>query len=172
MNHLRYKSVLLAIFLCLVACTPEWDSVKATIRRKFPEVHQVTTSQLADQLAATNKSKPVLLDVRTEAEYAVSQLSDACRIDPDSSAAQVNMNKDTPIVTYCSVGYRSSAFAQKLKSAGYTNVSNLEGSIFQWANEGRPIVSADGPAKKVHPYNARWGQLLNAPLRANVPPAD
>ena len=51
--------------------------------------------------------------------------------------------KDAPIVTYCSVGYRSGKMAERLQAAGYTNVRNLEGSIFKWANEHRPLVRGE-----------------------------
>jgi len=74
-----------------------------------------------------------------------------------------------PIVVYCSVGYRSSALAEKLARAGMTNVFNLEGSIFAWANEGRPVYRGDtllNPAQ-VHPFNTKWGQLLRPELRAS-----
>ena len=116
-------------------------------------------------MAGKDGTMPVLLDVRTAAEFDVSRLAGATRVEPD--AATVALPKNTPIVTYCSVGYRSAKFAQRLQEAGFTDVRNLEGSIFQWANEGRAIE----PAGKVHPYNKKWGSLLNAPLRASVPDA-
>ncbi len=38
---------------------------------------------------------------------------------------------------------------------------NIEGSIFKWVNEGRPIVDNEGEkAGKVHCYNAMFGLLL------------
>lgn len=49
-------------------------------------------------------------------------------------------------------------------------VYNLEGSIFKWANEGRPLVDPTGnTAKLCHPYSAVWGKLLNKELRSNSP---
>jgi hypothetical protein len=74
-------------------------------------------------------------------------------------------------VTYCSVGYRSGAFAQKLQDAGYTHVQNMGGSIFEWANEGYSIEHDGHRADKVHPYNSVWGKLLKPGLRAQVSPA-
>ena len=54
--------------------------------------------------------------------------------------------------------------AAKLQRRGYTNVHNLEGSIFEWANSGRALSRADGPATAVHPYDAEWGRLLEREL--------
>lgn len=71
-----------------------------------------------------------------------------------------DIKPDRPIVVYCSVGYRSSILARKLQDKGFTNVYNLEGSIFKWANEGRPLVQGKVTVHKVHPYNAHWGHLL------------
>lgn len=74
---------------------------------------------------------------------------------------------------YCSVGYRSSECAQALQTASTAGISgaplpadvhNLDGSLFAWANEGRPVVRDDVPVRDVHPYNSVFGLLLNADL--------
>jgi 3-mercaptopyruvate sulfurtransferase SseA len=74
--------------------------------------------------------------------------------------------KDVPVVTYCAVGYRSAEFATRLRAAGFTHVQNLEGSIFQWANEHRPLVRDGTSASRVHPYSKSWGRLLADDARA------
>ena len=51
-------------------------------------------------------------------------------------------------MTYCAVGYRSAEMATQLRAAGFTNVRNLEGSIFQWANEHRPLVHGEQPVEQ------------------------
>jgi rhodanese-related sulfurtransferase len=145
-----------------------WALVNAKVRSEFPDVPLITTAELAAWLDDPGRPAPLLLDVRTQAEFDVSHLQRAKHVEPSASASAVREAKDRPIVTYCSVGYRSGAFAKKLLDAGYTNVANLEGSIFRWANEGRPIVSAGRRAEKVHPYNSTWGLLLKRQYRADV----
>ena len=149
-----------------------WALVNAKIRSEFPDVRRITTAELAAWLNDSSRPAPRLLDVRTRAEFDVSHLHGAKHVDPDAAAASVGGAKDQPIVTYCSVGYRSGAFAKKLGDAGYTNVTNLEGSIFRWANEDRPLLAGGRAADKVHPYNRTWGMLLKRQHRATVPPAD
>lgn len=145
-----------------------WAVVNWKIRHDFPGIRRIEPKSLADWLNDTSRAQPVLLDVRTKAEYDVSHIHGARRIDPSEPARAINLPKDEPIVTYCSVGYRSGGFAKKLQEAGYTNVQNMAGSIFQWANEGRPVERDGQRVSKVHPYNATWGKLLKPELRADV----
>ena len=138
-----------------------WKLLTRSIRRKFPSVQAISTQQLADCLEQPG-TKPLLLDVRSPAEYAVSHLPNAQQIDPqtqDFSCLQ-GISPKTPIVAYCSVGYRSARLCDRLQAAGYEQVKNLEGSIFQWVNEGRTVYREGQPVQEVHPYNARWGLLL------------
>jgi rhodanese-related sulfurtransferase len=113
----------------------------------------------------------LLFDVRTPEEWNVSHLPGARHVAPKSSIESVTAGilKETPIVTYCAVGYRSAEMAQRLKAAGFTNVRNLEGSIFQWANEHRSLVQGEQSVSRVHPYNALWGRLLEDDVRAPLP---
>ncbi|HEY6070102.1 MAG TPA: rhodanese-like domain-containing protein, partial [Chthoniobacterales bacterium] len=146
-----------------------WSIVNAKIRHDFPDVPRISTNELADWLSS-KREKPLLLDVRTAAEFGVSHLEGAKRIEPGADAKAISTPKDRPIVTYCSVGYRSALFAKKLREAGYTRVANLEGSIFRWANENRPLQHDAERTDKVHPYNKVWGLLLEKPHRAINPP--
>ncbi len=143
--------------------------LKKTIRATYPDVRHVSTDSLAAWQVGS-ASAPLLLDVRAEDEFAVSHLQNARRLDPDTPdfAMLQNLPPDTPIVTYCSVGYRSAAMAERLAEAGFTNVVNLEGSIFAWANEGRPVYRAGSTVQQVHPYDAVWGRLLNKELHAYI----
>lgn len=145
--------------------------LKCIITRKFPSVKWISTRELAQWLEDAAKPQPIVLDVRSEAEYAVSHLKSAMRIDPchpnldELSTLKVNPQA-THIVVYCSVGYRSASVAQQLEQAGFYRIYNLEGSIFQWANEERPVYKNNQLTLLVHPYNARWGKLLKSRHRA------
>lgn len=151
------------------AATAPLDEWKATVRQRFPDVKQLSTDELAGWLSRTNGPSPVLLDVRTPPEFAVSHLPGAVRVDPKSKPSDIDptLPADRPVVVYCSVGWRSSELAERLRRAGRTNVFNLEGSIFAWANEGRPLEAAGRPVHRVHPYNRTFGRLLKPALRAD-----
>ncbi|RZL16823.1 MAG: rhodanese-like domain-containing protein [Hymenobacter sp.] len=117
----------------------------------------VSVAQLQHQPA------PVLLDTREASEFAVSHLRDARLVGYDtfSLAAVRNLPKDTAIVVYCSVGVRSEKIGARLSQAGFTNVRNLYGGLFEWVNEGQPVYTeANQLTTRVHAYAPSWGIWL------------
>ncbi len=142
--------------------TVAWWVVNRWVTRSFPAVPTVTTQELAAWLSADQA--PVLLDVRRDYEFAVSHLPGAHHTPNEDAATALNLDPSQPIVAYCSVGYRSARLVSQLQSAGYSAVYNLTGSAFQWANEGRSLVSEDRPTATVHPFNPAWGLLLKPGL--------
>ena len=143
--------------------TLTWTEVISDIRNKYPDVKQLQTAEL-QKLSKSPDSKPVILiDARRKEEFQVSHISGAKNIpykSKDLLKYLIDIKPDSHIVVYCSVGYRSSILARKLQFLGFVEVHNLEGSIFKWANEGRPLVQGQTTVHKVHPYDARWGSLL------------
>lgn len=137
--------------------------LKLFIRLSFPTVSQITTEKFADWLVDSAKPQPFVLDARSQAEYEISHIKTSVRINSvilDTTALST-VSKDTPIVVYCSVGYRSAKVAQKLHREGFTQIFNLSGGLFQWANEERPMFKDDEHSTQlVHPYDAIWGKLL------------
>jgi rhodanese-related sulfurtransferase len=136
-------------------------------------VPMITTDSLAERLRDSTAVRPLLLDARSPEEYAVSHLPGARRVNPDAQAypALDSLDRDTPVVVYCSVGVRSGTVAKRLRRQGFTDVANLRGSIFRWANEGRPVVRNGTRVRAVHPYDATWGRLLDDSLHAYTPAA-
>jgi rhodanese-related sulfurtransferase len=173
--HVKLALGFTALIVCALALLPlrsfDWFLVKRSLRNKFGAQNWITSGELAAWLADKKRKSPVLLDVRTAAEWNVSHLPGARRVEPKTSAAAAAAGapKDAPIVTYCAVGYRSGEMAERLRAAGYSQVGNLDGSIFQWANEHRPLVHDGVRVQRVHPYNAFWGYLLADDVRAPLP---
>ena len=162
--------LLIGVFAALGLRSIDWFLLKKSLRARFTKIEWISTGELADWLTNKRRPAPVLLDVRTPEEWNVSHLPGARRVDPNASAetAAAGLPKETPIVTYCAVGYRSGEMADRLHAAGFSHVHNLEGSIFQWANEHRPLVHENERVSIVHPYNTFWGRLLNDDVRAPV----
>ncbi len=105
----------------------------------------------------------LLLDARERGEHAVSHLPGAryAGFNDFDLASFGDLPKDTAIVVYCSVGYRSEIIGRQLRQAGFTNVRNLYGSIFEWANRGFPLTTAGGQAtRRVHAYDKKWAKWV------------
>jgi rhodanese-related sulfurtransferase len=144
----------------------DWAEVERELAARYPDVAVVEGAALAAALAAA--SRPVLLDARTPAEWAVSRLPGAVPAFDDAmaDAALAGRAADAPVVAYCAIGLRSARLARRLAERGRPGVRNLARGIFGWADAGRPLVDDRGPARLVHPYDAGWGRLLSDARRA------
>ena len=140
----------------------KWDLLKWWIRFQFPSVSHISTATLATWLESGEGEKVVIIDARTPEEYEVSHLPQAQLISSDSPTINElrEISASTPIVTYCSVGYRSALVAQRWQKQGFENVHNLEGSLFAWFNEARPVYRSGERVRQIHPYNCFWSLWL------------
>ncbi|WP_273568157.1 rhodanese-like domain-containing protein [Maribacter halichondriae] len=107
----------------------------------------------------------LLLDAREKEEFEVSHLEDALWVGHKTFEIDTLLKKvpkkNKQIVVYCSIGVRSENIGEKLQKAGYTNVKNLYGGIFEWKNRGYPVYNADGiETENVHAFSKHWGKLL------------
>ncbi|MGH1384797.1 rhodanese-like domain-containing protein [Kordia sp.] len=120
----------------------------------------ITVSELVQ------KENIVLLDSREKIEYETSHIKNAVCVGYDKFKLKkikklLPKDKNTPIVVYCSLGIRSEDIAEKLKKAGYTNVYNLYGGIFEWKNQDNSVVDNKGETtENVHTFNEDWSIWL------------
>lgn len=124
-------------------------------------IHKVPTIELA-KIDTTDK-KTIYLDAREEDEYLVSHIPNAKFVGYKkfSLDSVESVNKSSKIIVYCSVGYRSGSIAKKLIKDGFTNVQNLYGGLFEWNNQGLPLVDSSGnPTPKIHTYNKKWSKWV------------
>ncbi|MGV3640755.1 MAG: rhodanese-like domain-containing protein [Adhaeribacter sp.] len=159
---------LLLLLLCLLPFQSLLAQTKDPAYRLLLEglysktVPLMPVSQAA-QLQRAGK-KVVFLDTREKEEYLVSHIRDAVWVGyKDFDLKRLSgVSPQTPIVVYCSVGYRSEKIGEQLLKAGFTNVHNLYGSIFEWVNQGYPVYDAKGrPTTRVHAYSRTWGIWLS-----------
>lgn len=104
----------------------------------------------------------LILDTRSLEEYQVSHIKGARWVGYDEFTIDKidNFARDTTVVLYCSVGYRSDIVGKKLQDAGFGQVYNLWGGIFAWINEGLPVYRDDVVTLQIHPYSSSWGFWL------------
>jgi len=110
------------------------------------------------------QNEVVIFDARNKEEYEVSHIPGAHFLGyKDFNPEQLkDIPKDKKIILYCSIGYRSEKIGEKLNKLGYTNVYNLYGSIFEWANRGYPLLDdKENKIQRVHTYNFSWSKWIN-----------
>ena len=117
------------------------------------------------QELAMPKTNALILDAREALEYNTSHIENALFVGYDTfkidTVKSMLPNKEEKIVVYCSVGIRSEKIAKQLKKAGYTNVYNLYGGIFQWKNNGFKIFDTEEKeTENVHVSSKYWAKFL------------
>ncbi|MBF2013847.1 MAG: rhodanese-like domain-containing protein [Rivularia sp. T60_A2020_040] len=142
--------------------------LRLLLKLNFPDVRLITISEFLQSSKRQTSPTPLIIDARSPEEYAVSHLKKAQLIETDNLDKIIlsEVPLDKPIVVYCSIGYRSGKLAQQLSSAGYENVFNLSGGIFQWINQGNPVFQNHHQVEVVHPFNSIWGKLLKSKYHA------
>ena len=86
---------------------------------------------------------PLVIDVRTAAEYAFGHIPGAVNIPFDQVAPRIS-EVDAPhgVALYCMVGPRARKGESALLAAGYEKVLHLEGGLAAWQAAGLPIEVA------------------------------
>ena len=132
---------------------------------------QYTVPPISCEDLSANINNYIILDAREIEEFNVSHIPNAQHIGykkfkPESLA---HIEKDQRIIVYCSIGYRSEKIGEKIQEMGYSKVYNLYGSIFEWVNQGNPVVNLEGElTPNVHTYNKKWSKWVLNPKMKKV----
>lgn len=110
-------------------------------------------------------SEVIFLDARELKEFKTSKIPSASYIGHQKFSLdhflKKGIKKEKSIIVYCSIGVRSEEIAEKLQKAGYVNVKNLYGGIFEWKNKNYPVLdSTETETEKVHVFSKQWGKYL------------
>jgi len=156
-----------------LAYTPwRWEQTKDALHRRFPSIRQISADghdSLAEWLGKTGEPKPVIIDVRPQAEYDFSRLPGAkhMALSDTPVALGIPVATEESLVIYDAVGADSFPVAENLLKSGYARVQVLEGGIFEWANHGLPLEGPQGPQSTVKVGNSKFASLLNRRARAD-----
>ncbi|MGV6801528.1 MAG: rhodanese-like domain-containing protein [bacterium] len=151
------------------------EALQVKIEHRYPDVKHISTQQFSE----LDHSKVVLFDVREKKEFAVSHIQGAIQVAPKIRRKQFldqygQLVKGKIVVFYCSVGQRSSRLADRVQKdlleEGAASVYNLEGGIFMWHNQERPLYAGASRTDYVHPFSKSWGQLLERKDKISMQP--
>ncbi len=173
-------AITLAVLLCSNVFAPkifaaDFDQLNSKLRAKYTDIdiigvdeaYQIIHKDAAGEFA-------LIIDARTAKEFAVSHIQGAVNAANAQDAAALltsllGDDKSSRILVYCSLGYRSGDLVRKLQENGYTEIINMEGSLFEWVDKGYPVFQGELSVNKVHPYNRWWGRHLRADYRSYSP---
>lgn len=179
MTEMKYLTLAVCAFGALLVY-----GCRTAVPRELPERLRTSYGPLNDRLStivtpdssaisATEASAiagAVFLDAREPGEYLVSHLPGAIFLgfkNPDYQTV-AGLDRTTPLVVYCTVGYRSERVAEKLRDRGFARVYNLYGSLYAWKLAGLPLVDAAGPTDRLHTYNKKWGRFIPDTLGTKI----
>ncbi|VEP16732.1 putative Rhodanese-like protein [Hyella patelloides LEGE 07179] len=157
-----WLTIFTGLFLLTVSCSQQtttrseaWKQQKITSMydeyvNNFPEVTGITVEEFR-QLKQQNKT--IIVDVRSPEERVVSIIPGA--ISQAEFEQNIDRYKNYPIVAYCTIGYRSGKYAQKLLKQGLS-IFNLEGSLLAWSHIDGELVNSSGETKQIHVYGKQW----------------
>ena len=105
------------------------EIMNETVTITYEQISQIEAKNIMD-----TESNFIILDVRTEEEFAEGHIKDAILI-PDyeiaSKAEEILKDKNQLILVYCRSGRRSKIAAEALVNLGYINVKEF-GGIIDW----------------------------------------
>jgi len=160
-----YKKMWLGIgALLMLAVAASGQVQSSAYRLMLKKLLHHTVPEVQVQQVVADTAGILFVDAREDREFAVSHLAGALHVGYDSfdlKKIPPSIAKGRRIVVYCSVGYRSEKVAEKLRTAGFNNISNLYGGIFEWVNQGHPVRNAQGETQQVHAFDRSWGLWLH-----------
>lgn len=102
-------------------------------------IKSMDVSELNDKLGSDKNL--VLVDVREQAEWDEAHIEGAIFLPLSELEARFSeLPKDKALILQCRSGKRSMNAAHFLAEKGYTDLTNLEGGILAWMDEGFDVV--------------------------------
>jgi rhodanese-related sulfurtransferase len=126
----KVMTVIIASALILTGCSTS------------PSASNLDSARFADKIVETDV---VTLDVRTAGEFMAGHIDGAINIDVEGNTFEAeiaNLDKSKTYAVYCQSGRRSQIAVDKMASAGFDSLFNLENGIADWNTKGLPVVTS------------------------------
>ncbi len=95
-----------------------------------------------DLLKCLSQTPPVILDVRSAAEFTAGHIPGSINIPfwaVPWRASELGSRRDDPIVVYCGHGPRAGLARAALRACGFTSIACLSGHWAHWREAGYPV---------------------------------
>lgn len=114
--------------------SPQFTTLVTDVKR---EINEITSLKLKEKL--DKQDTFTLIDVREESEWIINHIPTAMHLSKGVIERDIEKtipDLTTPIILYCSGGFRSALATSSLQKMGYTNVSSLVGGLQGWVDMG------------------------------------
>jgi len=147
----------LFIFLTLIGVAANAQKTLDQTLKKYNK-NDIPYISVTELRMLQSKGNAIIIDSREQNEFDVSHISSAIFVGYNyfsvEDFSKNSIDKESPIVVYCTLGIRSETVADKLIKAGYTNIKNLYGGICEWKNKGYKVLdSTNIETENVHTFS-------------------
>ncbi|PTU31606.1 rhodanese-like domain-containing protein [Stenotrophobium rhamnosiphilum] len=97
----------------------------------------------AEAVRLINDREPLIVDVRTSADFKRGHLLNALNLPIAKIEEQIGVlgkDKSRPVLVYCALGSSSVAAVDKLRKNGFTEAYPLQGGINNWQASNLPVT--------------------------------
>lgn len=121
------------------------STLSVSVADKTKKVHQNLNAEKSKALIESynkSKNKLIIIDVRTQEEYAKGHLPHAKLIDffDDKFEKKIKaLDKKLPYLIHCQSGGRSMKVFKLMKTLGFEQVYHLDGGILAWKSSGNRL---------------------------------
>lgn len=127
----KVLALCLVSFMALTACGKQAAKPATQETGKKDDAKKAEVKSMkGDELLAEQKNGAVVIDVRSDKEFAEGHIKDAKNLffeTIEKEIEKVVSDKNAKVILYCNTGKKSGTAADKLVKLGYTNVYNAEG---------------------------------------------
>lgn len=148
-----HSLILLACIALLTACAG--GSTKPAETDGRLQVQEISILKLDSLQAALPTA--ILIDVRSDEEWAAGHLADASYVSFDWDHRLDSLKalpENRPVLVYCEAGGRSGVITEELRILGHPYIVDLIGGMEAWSENERPVVF-DAPVAL--PYRSAAG---------------
>ena len=132
------------------------DALYKDYQKNFPHVADISAERV---MTPADPERLLFVDVRKQAEQEVSMLPGA--ITDKEFLKKPGAYRDRLVIAYCTIGYRSGGFAQKLQKKSIP-VLNLQGGILVWLHAHGKVYKHGKAVNRVHVYGKKWDLVPSA----------
>ncbi|MCB1062246.1 MAG: rhodanese-like domain-containing protein [Verrucomicrobiae bacterium] len=131
----------LSLFFNIACESEEKANTSTESKAEATKIDHVDAAGAASLLASADK--PVVLDIRTPAEFADGHIEGAKMIDfqaADFESKVAELDRDKTYLVHCQGGGRSTSSLPVFEKLGFKHVVHLDGGFGGWESSGQPVA--------------------------------